>query len=74
MKAGLRTRPPTGKINYRELWSALDVNSRFKLIAYSREKPWTNGLCWYLFVQMTMSFIFPGFWRLRARPLSLSNC
>jgi putative transposase len=26
-------------------WSALDVNSRFKLIAYSREKTWTNGLC-----------------------------
>ena len=31
-------------------WSALDVNSRFKLIAYSREKSWTNGLCWYLYV------------------------
>ncbi len=29
---------------------ALDVNSRFKLIAYSREKSWTNGLCWYLWV------------------------
>ena len=29
-------------------WSALDVNSRFKLIAYSRERPWTNGLCFYL--------------------------
>ncbi len=29
-------------------WSALDVNSRFKLIAYSREKTWTNGLCFYL--------------------------
>jgi len=29
-------------------WSALDVNSRFKLMAYSREKTWTNGLCWYL--------------------------
>jgi transposase-like protein len=29
-------------------WSALDVNSRFKLIAYSREKSWTNGLCFYL--------------------------
>jgi hypothetical protein len=24
----------------------MDVNSRFKLIAYSREKSWTNGLCW----------------------------
>jgi len=24
------------------------VNSRFKLIAYSREKSWTNGLCFYL--------------------------
>ena len=31
-------------------WSALDVNSRFKLIAYSREKAWNNGLCWYLWV------------------------
>ena len=31
-------------------WSALDVNSRFKLLAYSREKSWTNGLCWYLYV------------------------
>ncbi|UCC76770.1 MAG: DDE-type integrase/transposase/recombinase, partial [Anaerolineales bacterium] len=31
-------------------WSALDVNSRFKLMAYSREKSWTNGLCWYLYV------------------------
>ena len=31
-------------------WSAMDVNSRFKMIAYSREKSWTNGLCWYLWV------------------------
>jgi len=31
-------------------WSALDVNSRFKLLGYSREKSWTNGLCWYLWV------------------------
>jgi len=31
-------------------WGAMDVNSRFKLIAYSREKSWTNGLCWYLWV------------------------
>ena len=31
-------------------WSALDVNSRFKLIAYSREKSWTNGLCFYLWI------------------------
>ena len=29
-------------------WGALDVNSRFKLIAYSRERSWTNGLCFYL--------------------------
>jgi len=29
-------------------WGALDVNSRFKLIAYSKEKSWTNGLCFYL--------------------------
>jgi len=35
-------------------WSAIDVNSRFKLIAYSREKTWTNGLCWYLW---TISFL-----------------
>jgi len=27
-------------------WGALDVNSRFKLIGYSREKSWTNGRCW----------------------------
>jgi hypothetical protein len=26
------------------------VNSRFKMIAYSRERSWTNGLCWYLWV------------------------
>jgi len=25
-------------------WGALDVNSRFKLIGYSREKSWTNGV------------------------------
>ena len=31
-------------------WGALDVNSRFKLIAYSKEKSWTNGLCFYLWV------------------------
>jgi hypothetical protein len=31
-------------------WSAIDVTSRFKLIGYSREKTWTNGLCWYLWV------------------------
>jgi hypothetical protein len=31
-------------------WSALDVCTRFKLIGYSREKSWTNGLCWYLWV------------------------
>lgn len=31
-------------------WSALDVNSRFKLIAYSKKKTWTNGLTWYLWV------------------------
>ena len=31
-------------------WSAIDVASRFKLIAYSREKSWTNGLCFYLWV------------------------
>ena len=29
-------------------WGALDVNSRFKLSAYSREKTRTNGLCFYL--------------------------
>jgi putative transposase len=31
-------------------WGALDVNSRFKMISYSRERNWTNGLCWYLWV------------------------
>ena len=31
-------------------WGALDVNSRFKMIGYSREKTWTNGLGWYLWV------------------------
>jgi hypothetical protein len=31
-------------------WSALDVDSRFKLIAYSQERSWTNGLCFYLWV------------------------
>ena len=31
-------------------WGALDVNSRFKLIAYSSEKSWTNGLTWFLWV------------------------
>jgi putative transposase len=35
-------------------WSAIDVNSRFKLMAYSREKTWTNGLCWYLW---TIAFL-----------------
>ena len=31
-------------------WGALDVTSRFKLIGYSHERSWTNGLCWYLWV------------------------
>lgn len=31
-------------------WSAIDVNSRFKLIAYSNEKSWTNGFTWFLWV------------------------
>lgn len=31
-------------------WGAMDVNSRFKLICYSKEKTWTNGLCFYFFV------------------------
>jgi transposase len=31
-------------------WGALDVKSRYKLIAYSRERTWTNGLCFYLWV------------------------
>ena len=31
-------------------WNTLDVASRFKLIAYSKEKSWTNGLCFYLWV------------------------
>lgn len=28
----------------------MDVNSRFKLIASVRERTWTNGLCFYLWV------------------------
>jgi transposase len=35
-------------VNYQ--WGALDVKSRFKIIGYSREKTWTNGLLWYLWV------------------------
>jgi hypothetical protein len=31
-------------------WGAIDVNSRFKLTAYSKEKSWTNGLTWFLWV------------------------
>ena len=31
-------------------WDAIDVESRFKMIAYSRERTWTNGLCFYLWV------------------------
>ena len=31
-------------------WGAIDVTSRLKLIAYSREKTWTNGLMFYLWV------------------------
>lgn len=31
-------------------WSVLDVSSRFKPIAHSREKSWTNGPCWCLWV------------------------
>lgn len=31
-------------------WDAIDVNSRFKLLAYSKEKTWTNGLCFFLWV------------------------
>lgn len=31
-------------------WGAIDVNSRFKLIAYSQEKTWTNGLTWFLWI------------------------
>lgn len=31
-------------------WGAMDVNSRFKLIAYSNEKSWSNGLTWFLWV------------------------
>lgn len=31
-------------------WGALDVASRFKLISYSEEKSWTNGLTWFLWV------------------------
>jgi len=37
-------------------WSAIEVNSRFKMIAYSREKSWTNGLYWYLWVISWLRF------------------
>ena len=32
-------------------WDVLDVNSRFKLVAYSRERSWTKRLCFYLWVR-----------------------
>ena len=28
-------------------WTAVDVNSRFKLMAYSYQKSWTNGLTFF---------------------------
>jgi transposase len=31
-------------------WTAVDVNSRFKLMAYSDQKSWTNGLTFFLWV------------------------
>mgnify|MGYP003756109787 CR=1 FL=1 len=31
-------------------WTAVDVNSRFKLMAYSYQKSWTNGLTFFLWV------------------------
>ena len=31
-------------------WSAIDVNSRFKLIAYSYQRTWNNGLTFFLWV------------------------
>ena len=31
-------------------WTAIDVNSRFKLMAYSYQKSWTNGLTFFLWV------------------------
>jgi len=31
-------------------WGALDCNSLFKLIAYSQERSWTNGLYLYLWI------------------------
>ena len=31
-------------------WTAIDVNSRFRLMAYSYEKSWNNGLTWFLWV------------------------
>lgn len=31
-------------------WTAIDVNSRFRLLAYSYERTWTNGLTWFLWV------------------------
>lgn len=31
-------------------FGALDVASRFKLVGYAKEKSWTNGLTWFLWV------------------------
>lgn len=31
-------------------WTAIDVHSRFRLIGYSYEKSWTNGLAWIFWV------------------------
>ena len=31
-------------------WTAIDVNSRFRLMGYSYEKTWTNGLAWIFWV------------------------
>lgn len=31
-------------------FGALDVTSRFKLIGYAKERTWTNGLTWFLWV------------------------
>jgi len=47
-KRSLKPKSFIWSANYQR--GAIDVNSRFKLIAYSREKSWTNGLCWYLWV------------------------
>lgn len=64
-------------------WGAIDISSRFKLIAYSREKTWTNGLCFYLWVISwlrshglkvdTMSWLRTDYGIILFSPISIQN-